>query len=73
MIGEIIFWFFEASILISIFALFRITWVCRRRIEWMDQSFSHFDAHAPSFDSMVLRFWVWDARKFGSPVRKVAK
>jgi hypothetical protein len=55
--------------LLTLFFVFlgfvRNEWVFRQRGKWIDLDVYHFHKHAPSYNSMVLRFWIWDMKKFG--------
>lgn len=57
---------FGLTILGSIYMLIRNDWVYRNRIRLLYKDWDAYD-RLPSYDSMWLRFWVWDINKFIQP------
>lgn len=52
------------SLLVMFFGLYRNHWVFKKRKEAFDiMGYSIYDA-IPSYNTMMLKFWVWDFSKF---------
>jgi hypothetical protein len=45
--------------------IIRNTWVYRQRGKWIDHDVYDFSYHAPSYESMLFRFWIWNLADFG--------
>lgn len=56
---------FITVIFISVFcfALYRNSWTYEKRVDVLNQSLEAYD-NLPSYDYMLLHFWVWDVDKF---------
>ena len=51
------------ALAIIIFGFYRIRWVSDVRIELIYADLSLYE-QLPSYEYMVLHFWVWDVRRF---------
>jgi hypothetical protein len=50
-----------------IFMLFRNEWVARKCLEAINEDY--YDS-LPSYNTMILKFWIWDIRKFLKNTKK---
>lgn len=63
-----LFWLLCSLILINLALCainLRSLWVSREQWAWMTYDFPTFKDGCPSYTSMMMRFWIWDIRKFG--------
>jgi len=49
--------------LVSVFLFIRNEWVLKERISVIENNYQLYEK-LPSYDYMVLHFWIWDIEKF---------
>lgn len=57
------------SVAAHVLLVARMSWVFDTHIRWMKINFEDYVKHAPTCESMLKRWWVWDADKFYVPPR----
>lgn len=60
--------YFLSIACVSVFVVIRNNWVFNQRVAFFNNALRNKDMEAykrlPSYNVMVLKFWVWDVQKF---------
>jgi hypothetical protein len=52
------------AFLLALFLQIRVSWVAQARLRWMKEDVGDMTVRAPTFRTMMWKFWIWNPDKF---------